>query len=123
MSALRPHPALASWLLPLFLLLLTAPAVADSITIGSATYIGWGSWGKPSKAMLTLQLDTRDLIFDRYILGLQYPLAFNVNVYGWMGKGRDQSTDQHFHRSTILLSVRNDRVYHEPDRHVPLPPG
>jgi len=86
MSALRSHPVLLSWLLPFFLFLLTAPAVADSITIGSATYIGWGSWGNPSKTTLTLQLDTRSLIFDRYIPGLQYPLAFNVNVYGWMGR-------------------------------------
>jgi len=86
MSALRSHPVLLSWLLPFFLFLLTAPAVADSITMGSATYIGWGSWGNPSKTTLTLQLDTRGLIFDRYIPGLQYPLAFNVNVYGWMGR-------------------------------------
>jgi hypothetical protein len=65
--------------------LLTAPAFANSITIGSATYLGHGSWGNPSKTMLLVQLDTRGLIFDNYVPGLPYSLLFEVNVDGWTG--------------------------------------
>ncbi len=85
MSAQRSRPALRSWLLPLFLFLLTAPALANSITIGTATYIGWGTWGNPSKTMLVLQLDTQGLIFDSHVPEFPYSLLFEVNVYGWTG--------------------------------------
>lgn len=84
---------------------LTARAVADSITIGSATYIGWGSWGNPSKTMLTLQLDTRGLIFDRYITRTAVSPGVQRKCLRLDGKGRNQPTDEHTHRSTVLLSV------------------
>lgn len=85
MSAVHSRPALRNWLLLLFLVLLTEPAFADSITIGTATYIGSGSWGHPSKTMLAVYLDTRGLIFDSYMPSLPYSLLFDVNVYGWTG--------------------------------------
>jgi PEP-CTERM motif len=45
MSAQRLRPALRSWQLA-FLFVLTAPVFADSITIGTLTYIGWGTWDR-----------------------------------------------------------------------------
>jgi hypothetical protein len=84
-SALRSRPALRKWLLLLVLVVLTDPALADSITIGTATYIGHGSWGHPSKTMLAVYLDTRGLIFDSSMPSLPYSLLFDMNVYGWTG--------------------------------------
>jgi hypothetical protein len=92
-SALHSRPALRNWLLLLFLVLLTEPAFADSVTIGTATYIGNGSWGHPSKTMLAVYLDTRGLIFDSYVPSLPYSLLFDVDVYGWTGWMATQSVN------------------------------
>jgi hypothetical protein len=83
MSALRTRPAFRSCLPILLLFLLTAPAFANSITIGTLTYVGWGTWGNPPKAMMILQLNTSGMIFDSYVLALPYSLAFDTQVFGW----------------------------------------
>jgi hypothetical protein len=83
MSALRLRPARRSWLLLLLLFLLTAPAFADSMTIGTLTYVGWGTWGNPSKSMMILQLSTPGPIFDSHMSEMPYSLVFETQVFGW----------------------------------------
>jgi PEP-CTERM motif-containing protein len=71
------------WPLVFALLLLTAPAFADSITIGSLTYVGWGDPSHPSKAKFVLQLNTEGRTFYRDFPGWQLPLVLDVQVFGW----------------------------------------
>jgi hypothetical protein len=71
------------WPLVFALLLLTAPAFADSITIGSLTYLGSGDPNHPSKSKFALQLNTEGLTFYRDFPGWQVPLILDVQVFGW----------------------------------------
>ena len=63
--------------------LLTTPVFADSITIGSITFLSQGTWGDPRRSIVTIQLDTTGITYDAYALGLPYSLVFNMNVFGW----------------------------------------
>lgn len=65
------------------LLLLTAPAFADSITIGSVTFLGSGDPNVPHKAVFLLQLNTEGLTFDEHIPGMPYAMVFDVQFSGW----------------------------------------
>jgi len=63
--------------------LLTTPVFADSITIGSITFLSQGTWGNPRKSIVEIQLDTTGVTYDAYALGLPYSLLLNINVFGW----------------------------------------
>lgn len=63
--------------------LLTTPAVANSITIGSITFLSQGTWGNPRKSIVTIQLDTTGVSYDAYMPGLPYSLLLNLNIFGW----------------------------------------
>jgi len=63
--------------------LLTTPVFADSITIGSITFLSQGTWGNPRKSIVAIQLDTTGVTYDAYALGLPYSLLLNINVFGW----------------------------------------
>jgi hypothetical protein len=82
MSDLFSWPAVRRWALLFALLLLTAPAFADSITIGSLTYLDSASPGNPQMALFLLQLNTQGLTFDSKT-GLPYALVFDVQAYGF----------------------------------------
>lgn len=83
MSALMSRPAVRRWPLLFALLLLTAPAFANSITIGSVTFLGSSDPNHPAKGPFLLQLNTQGITFDRYFRGWPYSLVFDVQVYGW----------------------------------------
>ena len=72
----------SSLVLGLFCLLAT-PVLADSITIGSITFLSQGTWGNPRKSIVSISLDTTGVTYDAYMPGLPYPLTLNVNVFGW----------------------------------------
>jgi hypothetical protein len=76
-------PTVRRWALLFALLLLTAPAFANSITIGSLTFLGSGDPNNPHKTLFSLQLNTQGLTFDNHIPGMPYSLVFDVQVYGW----------------------------------------
>jgi len=63
--------------------LLATPVFADSITIGSITFISQGTWGNPHKAVLILQLDTTGMTYDAVIPDVGYPLVFDIHAFGW----------------------------------------
>ncbi len=63
--------------------LLTTPVFADTITIGSITFLSQGTWGDPRKSIVAIQLNTTGITYDAYALGLPYSLVFNMNVFGW----------------------------------------
>jgi len=65
------------------LLLLTAPAFADSITIGSVTFLGSSDPNHPAKGPFLLQLNTQGLTFYRQFPRRPYSLVVDVQVYGW----------------------------------------
>jgi PEP-CTERM motif-containing protein len=86
MSALLSWPTLRRWPLLFALLLLTAPAFADSITIGSLTFLDSDNPSNPQRAFFLLQLNTQGLTFNGRT-GLPVPLVFDVQAYGfgWYG--------------------------------------
>jgi PEP-CTERM motif len=83
MSALISWPPVRRWPLLFALFLLTAPAYANSITIGSVTFLGSGDPNNPRKGVFLLQLNTEGRTFDSHFRGLPYPLIFDVQVFGW----------------------------------------
>jgi hypothetical protein len=67
----------------LFLLfLLTAPAFANSITIGTLTFLGSSDPTSPHKPMFLLDLNTQGVTFDSHAPEWPYPLFFEVQVLG-----------------------------------------
>jgi hypothetical protein len=74
------RPSIRRWLLLFALLLLTAPAFGDSITIGS--FLGSGDPNVPHKAVFLLQLNTQGLTFDSHIAGMPASLVFDVKIFG-----------------------------------------
>jgi hypothetical protein len=87
MSVLMSRPSVRRWPLLFALLLLTAPAFADSITIGSVTFLGTSDPNHPAKARFLLQLNTQGITFDRYFRDRPYSLEFNFQVVGWDAGG------------------------------------
>lgn len=83
MSGLMSWPAVRRWPLLFALLLLTAPVFADSITIGSLTYVGTGVPDSPRKAKFELYLNTEGLTFYRDFPHWPVPLILDVQVFGW----------------------------------------
>jgi PEP-CTERM motif len=65
------------------LCLFTTPVLADSITIGSITFLSQGTWGDPHKAFVLLQLDTTGMTFDSYFQSMGYSLLFDIHAFGW----------------------------------------
>ncbi len=61
----------------------TSPLLADSITIGSITFLSQGTWGNPRKSIVEIHLDTTGITYDAYALGMPYSLFVDVNVFGW----------------------------------------
>jgi hypothetical protein len=83
MSALLSWPAVRRWPLLFVLFLLTAPAFANSITIGSLTFLGTSDATSPHKPMFLLELNTQGVTFDSYAPEWPYPLFFEAQVFGW----------------------------------------
>jgi hypothetical protein len=65
------------------LCLFATPVLADSITIGSITFLSQGTWGNPRKSIVEIHLDTTGITYDAYALGMPYSLFVDVNVFGW----------------------------------------
>ena len=84
MSTLMSRPA-RRWSLLFALLLLTAPAFANSITIGKLTFLGSSDPNYPRKGPFLLQLNTQGLTFYRRFPHVPLPLVFDVRVFGWDG--------------------------------------
>jgi hypothetical protein len=82
MSTLMLRRTGRPWLLLLPFLLLAASAFGDSITIGTLTFLGFGTPGQPAKAAFEIYLDTSGMTYDS-TLGLPYSLDFDVTAYGW----------------------------------------
>jgi hypothetical protein len=83
MSTSFAWPAVRRFVVLGLFCLLTIPVFADSITIGSITFLSQGTWGNPRKSIVAIQLDTTGVTYDAYALGLPYSLVFNMNVFGW----------------------------------------
>ena len=66
-----------------FLLLAPSLAFADSITIGTLTYLGTGNPNQIAKSIFTLVLNTQGMTFDAYLPGAPYTLTFNAQLFGW----------------------------------------
>ena len=77
------RPAARRWAVLGLLMLFAVPAFADSITIGTLTFLSNGTWGNPMKSIVVLQLNTTGMTFDPMIPGMPYVLAFDVNLFGW----------------------------------------
>jgi hypothetical protein len=63
-------------------LLLTAPLFANSITIGTLTFLGASDPNNPHKPMFLLDLNTQSMTFDSHVPEWPYPLFFEVQVLG-----------------------------------------
>jgi PEP-CTERM motif len=83
MSVLKSWLASRRWPLLFALLLLTAPVFADSITIGSLTYVGTGVPDSPRKAKFELYFNTEGLTFYNGFPGGPVPLVLDVQLFGW----------------------------------------
>ena len=83
MSTSFAWPAMRRFVVLGLFCLLTTPVFADSITIGSITFLSQGTWGNPRKSIVAIQLDTTGVTYDAYALGLPYSLLLNINVFGW----------------------------------------
>lgn len=77
------RPTARRWAVLALLCLVAAPAFADSITIGTLTFLSQGTWGNPMKSIMTFGLNTTGMTFDPYVPGFGYALVFDVQVFGW----------------------------------------
>lgn len=82
MPALLSWPAARRWPLLFLLFLLNAPAFANSITIGTLTFLGSSDPTSPHKPMFQLELNTQGVTFDSYAPELPYSLFFEAQVFG-----------------------------------------
>jgi hypothetical protein len=78
-------PILRRWSVLGLLCLLTVPAFANSITIGSVTLLSQGTPGNPIKSILALELNTTGITYDAYVPGLPYSLLFGIEYSGLSG--------------------------------------
>ena len=83
MPAILLWPAIRRRLLLFLLFLFTAQAFANSITIGTLTFLGTSDPSDPHKPMFVLALNTQGVTFDSHASEWPYPLFFEVQVLGF----------------------------------------
>ncbi len=106
------------------LCLLTTPVLADSITIGSITFLSQGTWGDPHKAFVLLHLDTTGMTFDEHFQGMAYSLLVRYSrIRLGCRNVHHPSTHVRVARSTLLLSLRVGGLHHVAAGSLAIPVG